>query len=44
MEIPNEAVIYLYGTVSIIIVVLLYIAYNVWRTKRMIKKEIESEY
>ena len=43
MEIPQEFIFYLYGSVSIIIIVLLYIAYNVWRTKRMIKKEIESE-
>ena len=35
---------YIYGGISIFLVVFLYIAYSVWRIKRMIKKEIESEY
>jgi len=35
---------YIYGTVSILVIIFLYIAYSVWKIKRMIKKEIESEY
>lgn len=34
---------YIYGTVSIIIIVLLYIAYNSWKIKRMIRREIFEE-
>ena len=33
---------YIYGGVSLFIIVLLYIAYACWRIKRMIKKEIQS--
>jgi hypothetical protein len=39
---PQE-MIYLYSTTGLIIIVLLYIAYNTFRTKRMIKKQIEQE-
>jgi len=35
---------YIYGAVSILIIVLLYIAYGIYKLKKMIKKEIESEY
>ena len=35
---------YIYGGVSLLIIVLFYIAYCSWRIKRMIQKEIESEY
>jgi len=35
---------YIYGAVSILIIIFLYIAYSVWKIKRMIKREIESEY
>lgn len=41
MEI-NTLIPYIYGSVSIIIIVLLYIAYSIWRVKRMIIKEVEN--
>ena len=34
---------YLMGGTSIIVIVLLYIGFSVYRLKRMIKKQIESE-
>ncbi len=34
---------YIYGVVSFLVIVLLYIAYCSWRIKRMIKKEIENQ-
>ena len=34
---------YIYGGVSILVIVLLYIAYCSWRIKRMIKKEINGD-
>lgn len=33
---------YIYGGVSIFLIVFLWMAYNIWKVKRMIKKEIEN--
>ena len=43
MEINSVMIPYIYGGVSIFLIVFLYIAYAVWRIKRMIKKEIEEQ-
>lgn len=33
---------YIYGGVSIFFIVFLWMAYNIWKTKRMIQKEINN--
>ena len=39
----TQEIIYLYGAVSIIIIVLLWVAFMTWRTKRIILKQIQNE-
>jgi heme/copper-type cytochrome/quinol oxidase subunit 2 len=43
VEIATQMIVYLYGAVSIIIIVLLWIAYMVWKSKRMLRKAIDYE-
>ena len=38
----NQELVFLYGTVSINIIVLLWIGYMTYKTKKMIKREIEN--
>ena len=40
IDIVNIPVVYIYSGVSIFLIVFLYMAYAVWRIKRMLKKEI----